>query len=233
MKTCIFILMLSFGFPCWGEEPYQKSEELLARVKKELAGQREVSRRSVKRLGNNTIEMEIFAATDGDLDIAKKIFPEFTRYGEWTLSNINKNSSGGDYVLQIKDLKFHGKDSAMEIFYQLKLPIFKHSASRSYAMRLVKPEKTLVIEVEALPVKDSFINASKGRLYVWNGDKTTLWFYFRGHIKLASWMLYEALPEQVVLRESGERIQTLLQNYQKEENRVYQIQNKQVTQSPD
>lgn len=206
---------------------FPSSDELLPKVKKQLAGKGDMAIREIERLGNKTIQMEAFVSTDGNYDMAKKIFPNFAAYPDWTIKDINKNSSGKTYVIQIQGMKWDPKDAMMEILYDLALPVYRYKGgARKYKVTEVKDEKTLCIEVNAGSMKDAFIETSKGRFYVWPapGERDRLWFYFRGYVTIGPWLIYEALPEQVVKKESGERVQTLLQNYQKEESRLYGLQ---------
>lgn len=206
-----------------GEEPFPKSDAILALVKKELKGQRDYSRRYVRRFKDKqAIELEIFMSGDGNVDIARKIFGNFARYPDWTLTDINKNSQGKEYLIQLTGLKYDQPKSTMALSYEFKFPLFKTGGSRTYDIRLCPEEKYLCVEVDAVPITDSYIIKSTGRMYIFPGTEGQMLVYFRGHIIFGPWLLYEAMPEQVVLKESSDRIQTLLQNYQREETKVYQ-----------
>ncbi|NBT57926.1 hypothetical protein EBT16_03990, partial [bacterium] len=48
-------------------------------------------------------------------------------------------------------------------------------------------------------------------------QKERLWVYFKGRTKIASWVLYQAIPEKLLAHESSDRIQTVLDNFGNEE----------------
>lgn len=205
---------------------FPPSDQIFPKIKKTLAGKGDMATREVQRVGNKTLLMEAFVSTDGNYDMAKKIFTNFELYPKWTLNDINKSAAGKTYKMQFQGMKWSPSDSMMEILYELNLPVYHYTGSRKYHIEEVKSEKTLCIEVSAATLKDAFIESSKGRFYVWKapGEKDRIWFYFRGYATIGPWIIYEALPERVVMNESGERVQTLLQNYQKEESRLYSLQ---------
>ena len=94
---------------------------------------------------------------------------------------------------------------------------------RGYApasFRRNAPERSITVYGETLVHPEASIAKAKGTLKVFRAPQPNrLWFYFTGESLFRSWIFYEALPERLLTRESGERVLTVIENYQQEEQR--------------
>jgi hypothetical protein len=215
MKSFFFVfLLVNFAFA--DEIPFSE-------LKKTLTGQGDVLRKTFKRLGDKTISFESMASLEGDFKKTPKILTDVKNWGTWALQNINVGPEGKNYFLQINGIDWK-KELADQIgiIFSIKLPIFKHEGTRRFVVSHRTEPNHVHIGVTAPVEPQSVIESCEGSLDVYPAEKEAdrLWIGLKGTIKLRNWILYEALPEKLISNEAGERIQTVLINYQKEELRA-------------
>ncbi len=220
------LLLFLFLFFC----PYsQASDELVvesdesvfAELKKRIKDRTDFIERKANRLGNNTFEISCYLAVPGDFEQFRKIAPEFAAWREWALTDINlAPPSRGDYIFQIHDLQ--QKDPGiMAAIFSFNIPFFKKQRTRTFEMSSRDSEKVLFIEGKSIPTENSAVKSAKAYMKTFPAENKTgsLWIHVKALVAFKSWILYEALPEKVLQTEVGDRLQYLIQNYQREETR--------------
>lgn len=227
MMAIFFGLLLAFRFSvtlAFANITLPPDPELFPRVEAKLSGQTDKVERTIRRMGKKTIEFEAFIAADGDVKLAPKIFGEFATYSNWALRNINiKPSTGERYYFQILNLMARQEDKMIltgSFFFNL--PLYKKQVERSFRMSFSPAPIGFAVSGETLTDDDSPIAGAGAilRAYPAVGLPNTLWFYVKAVAVFRNWLLYEALPERLLAKETAERIQIILDNYAAEEDRV-------------
>jgi len=192
-------------------------------IKNAIGGRKQVFRRSLKRLGNNTIEIQAVISAEGSFKYAPKILANVKQFPEWALDNINVNSTGSDYHFQIIGATVEPKDDSILGFsFKLQVPVLSYQGSRQFKTKSVARKDVFILEGDSLPANDSVVESVNlfMRVYPADNDPNQIWIAAFGKVVLRSWLLYEALPERLVTRESAERFQTLLSNYLHREDKI-------------
>lgn len=224
MKLIVFLFFLSFSTDlAHAVISIPSDESLLAELGAKFSKKSSESYEcSVKRIGNLTISLEIAASSEGDFSTAQKIYQDFSQYRNWVLRDINKRPDGGAYYLQLKDLtQSLEKPEVLIGNFVFDLPMFKREMVRQFQMKSETNKNSLLITAQSLTSPESMIGSGEGFLKVFPSPvkKHSLWYYLKGTIQLRNWLLYEALPDKILARESKERVQQLLDNYLFEEDR--------------
>jgi len=222
VKRTAWLLCLFFSLPLLAET-FPSDDEIKVLLRKNLAGQGDYLRREMKRMGNKTIRLEAFASLEGDLKTARKVLTEYPHYKNWALHNINVKPNGSIYFLKINDVAGTLPPASMLTFsFSLDLPVFKHAGNRSFFVREIVGGAPLTMQLETENDPESVVESCKGIMKAFPAEDATgrIWLYVAGAVVIRPWILYEALPEKLINRESGERIQTILNNYQREEDRL-------------
>ena len=211
-----WLLALCLAAPAWGLDVPKGSKERLTDA---LRGRGDVLTRTVKRIGNRTIEVSLLISADADYESAKKIFGAHKQYREWALKNINVRSDGSSYVV-----KFMGCDPLPngDLFFPLRvdLPIFGRDLDANIGVRTESVEGGFAVHAKTtMDNHPKSVGTVDGYLFFFPAPKEPrrLFGELVGHITLKSAFLYEALPERLLVRETSERIQTLLENYRDRE----------------
>jgi len=214
------LLVLFFARLLCAETP--DDAEILAKLRTKLKGRDEHIERSIKRIGNRTLELEVLISSDGTYPLASQIFGAWQHYSNWALKNINKRPSGGEYFLLVRGMKVAPKDKsilALDLFVDL--PIYRKPLEREFRIKTAEEKGVMTLTVESVLNEHSLLGAAKGFLKVFpaEGKPNRVWIYLNAKATLKNWLVYEALPEKLLTRESGERIQTVMENYLEEEHR--------------
>jgi len=218
MKSFVLILLLSralFAAP-------PTDAEIRAKVKAKLQAKQDHTERTLTRIGDRTLQLEVFIATPGNLKMATEIFKDWQHYSDWALKGINQRPTGGEYYMQILGMNVSPKDKTiLQLNLFLNFPVFTKKLEREFRMTVEEVNGVLTVDAEAVKDNESVIGASSGFLKIFQADGTTnqLWVYVSGLAQLKNWLLYEALPEKLLTRESGDRIQIVMDNYIQEEDR--------------
>jgi hypothetical protein len=211
--------------------PIMSDKAVFAILKNRLAGQGDYAKRNVRRLGNKTIELEGYVSTEGDFAEVPSILSEIARYPAWAMDNINKSPSGADYHLHVNGLKADAKESLLTFLYTLKLPVFEHTGQLTVRLTPEKNKDVFTLNIEMPVDEKSIIQKSETTIKIYPAEKdlNRLWIYILGQTAFKSWIIYEGLPERLVSRESGERLQIIVANYLKEEDRARELRAKQIS----
>jgi len=202
--------------------------EILKSLSGKLAGQSgDYLIRHVQRMGNKTIEMETMIATDGDPKLANAILTDFAHYRNWMLQGLNHRPAGGEYLLKIRDFAIKpGDPSVLVANVTFDLPLFKIDLLYAIKVGTKKENDGLTITAEALPqpansgLGESPIKSTEAFAKIFPAPKhrDVVWIYLKGRTVLNNWLLYEALPDKVLERETGDRLQIIVDNYHREES---------------
>lgn len=224
MKLLCLVSLWLVAAPAWAKIEIPSNDKILTLLRAKVGTKVDnYYERSVKRVGDKTVAVEIFASSEGDYKYAPKIFGDFPKYREWILHNINKRPSGGTYYLQMKDLVVKpGEPDIIVGNFVVDLPVFKKDMFRRFRAKSSQDKESFLVTVESVPLPDSVIGSGDGFMKVFPAPNngTRLWYYLRGEVKIRNWLLYEALPDKLLARESGERVQQLLDNYLAQEDRL-------------
>lgn len=201
-------------------------DPILAKLRPILKNQGDFVQRQVKRIGNLTLSMESFISTEGDLEYARRIFSDPATYPKWALTNINVKTSGGSYFVKIVDLVPDPKDPQQltGIFFA-DLPVVKVEMKKVFRVFSENDKGSITVHLESASDDKSELGRTHGELKIYpaEGEPGRLWMYANTSVVLKHWLLYEALPEKLLNRESGERLQTIVDNYQREESRLRSV----------
>lgn len=211
---------LSFSLPSWITTRPEKAYQIAQAELSSKPG--DFFKRTVKRVGDQTIEMEGVASINGKLDAFYSIAKDVPAYRTWALPNINQRPGGKKYLVQILDLKPVPKHyNQLTAEFGVHLPGFQRKISRVFSIFSEKGVNSVTVTCESLPDKQSILSSLNGYIMAFQApkQKERLWVYFKGRTKLESWLLYQAIPEQLLAHESSDRIQTVLDNFGNEEIR--------------
>ena len=177
-------------------------------------------KRVVRRVGNNTIDLEGYAALGGTLHNFYEIAKDVPSYRQWALNGINQKPGGGKYLVQILDLKPHPKRThVLGALFGINFPGIQAKVEKDFLIHVGKDRQSVTVACESLQVPDLILSSLHGFITAFEAPKKKerLWIYFKGRALLRSWLLYQALPEKLLSTESSERIQTVLDNFTGEE----------------
>lgn len=182
-------------------------------------------KRTVRRAGNQTIELEGFASLSGTIDNYYRVVKDVPGYRKWILAGVNQKPSGGDYLLQVLDLKPTPNFNVLQAEFGLHFPGIKQRVYRSFKVLPERSSESVVVTCESLEANDLLLKSMTGFVSAFSDpkNKERLWVYFKGFARLRSWLLYQALPDKLLVRESSERIRTVLDNVGAEEVKQYSL----------
>lgn len=198
-------------------------EECLTLLRQHLGAHTDFVDRSLKRVGDQTVELEVFIVGEGDITIAHQVFSDFPRYGSWAIRNINRKPSGGNYMLQIRKLDPDPKDrSVLTADLAFELPLFSKEFKRAFRLSSTKNGRGFTLTGEAIHGETAIVGNADGFMKVFPAENKQgrLWIYVKGRAKIKNWLVYEALPDKLLARESAERIRLVMDNYLTEEDRI-------------
>jgi hypothetical protein len=199
------------------DEAYKKLQDIL----KKQSGPYNV--RQITRVGKNTVEFEAFISLEADSKLYKKILGDFKNYPQWAIKNINNKPSGGTYYIKIKELKVSPADPNLLIgIIFIDLPIMRHNFIGEFKLSSEETPKSYTVIGKMISGPQSILESADGMMKIFPAENkpSYRWIYVRSNVVLRNWLLYEAMPEKLLKRESGDRIQIVLDNYLDEEDRL-------------
>lgn len=199
------------------EEVYKKLQEVLKKQTGPFA------KRTISRVGNKTIEFEAFISTEADETLLPPILSDFKNYPNWAIKNINQKPSGGNYYVKLKDVKSDPKDdSIIHGLISIDLPVFHSQLVGFFKLSSENKAPVYTLRAKMVPATNSILESATAVLKAFPAENRPgyKWLYVRADIFLKNWLLYEALPDKLLRKESGERVQIVLDNYSDEEERL-------------
>ena len=198
-------------------------EEVLAKLRPVLRGHDEYLHRKLKKVGKKTVELEAMIVAEGDMKYVPVAFGNWAGYSKWALKDINKKPGGGSYLLHVIDLWVEpGEKDTLRTHFRFDFPLFKKEIKRAFRMSSSSTPKSFTLLGEGIPADDSPIGAANGLMKIFPAENKPgrIWIYGKGSAQFRNWLLYEALPERLFSKETGERMLIVLNNYLKEEDRL-------------
>ena len=215
--TKVFLSILLLNSLAYGLDI--SDDTALAELKSKLEKQPEGIKSELLRKGNQTIEIKNYVAIDGSLSSAKSILKNFGQYSNWALEGINQSPRGGNYFMRLLDVVWKKTEpEIVGIQFLFNFPLLKHTGIRKFKVTHREDQSTFEIKANNVEQADPFVKSCEGivKIFPTPQKKDKLWVYIHGKAVL-QWALYEVLPERVVTKEIGERVHTVLLNYQKKE----------------
>jgi len=221
MKTTLLSVCMLALVPALAVDVAPGSYERLVQT---LTGKGDVLKRTVERIGDNTIQIRILISADADYPSAKRIFGTHRLYREWALKNINVRSNGSSYLV-----KFLGCDpmenGVLTFPIRVDLPVFGRDLTAYIGVTTEEVQKGFVVHAKTTNDKPpgnptaQALGTIDGYLYLFPSpkDPKRLFGELLGNLQFSNAFLYQALPERLLMRETSERIQTLLENYRDRE----------------
>lgn len=176
--------------------------------------------RKISRAGNKTVVFESVVAIEADAKQFTEILSDVKNYPKWALKNINVRPSGGNYYVKILDLISDPKDAAaLKGLIRVDLPLFKHSLQALFKVYPEEKKDVFTIRANIVPDERSVLVGANVILKAFPAPNRPnfKWIYVKANILIRYWLLYEALPDKLLNKESGERVQIVLDNYTDEE----------------
>ncbi len=208
-----FVTTLAHGLSVPSDAEIQK--KLAARLK----GKDDYSERNARRVGNRTIEVEGFISLDGELELTKEILAEPKEYARWLLPNINTRPSGGEYLVKIMGMELAPESTNVLITkLSFDLPLFKKEIDCHVKVGSERKGNRVVLNATIDTLQGTYIEHFQAVLQFFQREKGKLWVYALGEVRFKHWLVYEALPDRLLNRETGERLQIAIDNYLNEEN---------------
>lgn len=194
------------------------------KLKRQLPPQGDYLRRDFTRLGNKTIRVETFISTEMDREKGAAILGDFERYPAWALRGINERPGGGEYRLKLLSLKPAPEDkSVLEIAYRFDFPLFRFSGKTRFKFRAEHRENHFKVCTESVGDPDGLLRRAEGCARVFEpegGAKGRAWIHAEAIAVVRSQVLYELLPEAVLSRILGERVEKIVANYLEREDEL-------------
>jgi hypothetical protein len=204
------------------------NDELLLLLTKKVGTKIDAVVGSVEREGATMkVGYEGFLTLEGNIHQIPPILGKLEDYKKWILNGINQRRGGGSRFVLIHDLIFPSKASDMlNIIYSFSIPLF--GSPRERLFRITKDTKGEVFTLcaESLTENDPVLESASAclRAFPAKDQKKNIWIYVKASAKLKSGALYALLPEKILSRELGDRMEVLLRNYQAEESRLETLQ---------
>lgn len=219
VKVNIIVIFFLFFRSALGLELSSENQQLYKLIQSKIQGASDTIKSELSRRGNKTLEIQSYASLETNLEKARTILSDAAHYSEWALTGINVNSRGDEYFMKIVDLIWNkSAPASVGIQYNFTFPLFKHAGTRNFEVTTAGDKTFFEVLAKNSNQNDPIISSCEGRVKLFPSPyKDRLWIYISGKAILKSWLLYEALPEKVMSRELGERVHTVLLNYQKKE----------------
>lgn len=224
MKTLFaFFLLWTVSLAAVTDElPTPTDAETLTYLKAKLGTRKDAVERSVRRLADLTLEVDSALVFPGDFSTFKKVAPDFSHWRDWTLHDINlPPPADGEYLLQIHDI-VEKEPGTVSAIFSFNLPLMRNHRARSLQMKVSQNPGAFLIEGETIPAEKSAVKRAKAFLKAFPAKDLPghVWVQFKALVVFKNWFLFQALPDKVVLRELGDRLGYIAQNYQREEQRL-------------
>lgn len=220
-----FFALLILTTQGWADFTVPTDAEVLVTLEKTLAGKSEYFDSQVKRLGKtkkNTLEVDCTIALKGDLSLFKKIVSDYPDWREWLLADFNLPEPGAsDYTFQFHDIVAKDASTIVTVF-SFNLPFFGKHRSRAFNVTQASSSKSFSLLAETQLNETSVVKFAKGYLKTVqpSAPAQTLWIAVKAVVEFRNSFIYEVLPDKVVLREVGDRLKTISENYKREEVRL-------------
>jgi hypothetical protein len=223
-KQLAFLFLFLLSFPLHADLLGRSDEQIQKDLKKfATSPPYEQFQRKVRRVGDRTVEFEAMLTLEADRDYFKEISRDFGTFQDWVLRNINVRPSGGNYYSKIRELKpFPNDPSLLHLMVAMELPLWKAIIERDFKFQTSEKGNVFELRGDTVPHETSVIEKATGILTMVphpTHPSSFVAIQLRATVKIRNWLLYEALPERILQRESGERIQIVLDNYHSEEER--------------
>ncbi len=221
MNRLLCLLLFFSAFSYSEEFKVPSDKDALAAMKTVLHGKNEYIQRSARRLGNKTLEVDCYVSMAADLATFAKVTSDFGDLRNWALFDINKpGPSESGYLLELHDLNQKEKEK-LSAKFSFNLPFFTRMRGRTFKMTTHAEPKSFTLigetqlnENSAVKMANAYMKALPAQ-----GKPGNIWIQVKAVVVFGNRFFYEALPEKVLLREVGDRLHYLVQNYQKEESR--------------
>lgn len=221
MKRVLVAVFLSCtGFALTGPQTlhYARLSEIFAGRGDQLLVQ--VHRSETK---TKTIEFELQLSRELNFIQIPKILSRISEYPRWVLPGINDRPGGGKFYVQFNDIQYSAeRPQDLEIEYSLDLVVFKHEGKRAMKITTKYNPPVFSARLETRPNPQSVVVHLEAEMDCFPAERESgrVWCFLKGFVEIGPTILYEALPEKLVQKEVGPRIQLVLRNYVKEEDRL-------------
>ncbi len=227
----LVLLLLHFPAVVWGLKIAPEAE-IQSKLSARLQGKESYNERVARRIGDRTIEVEGFIAMEGDIALAHQILSEPKAFSRWILPGINQRPSGGGYFVKVMALNLApGSPNTLVTDLRFDLPLFKKDISCYMDVKTEMKGKNLWFTATVHSMKGTYIEHFEAMIQFFPKAGGQMWVYALGQVKFKSWLLYEALPDRLLTRETGERLQIVIDNYLNEENYRRSLKRPSVTTS--
>ena len=219
-KNLIFLLLAFFALPLLAET---SDQEIFALLSDKLKNEKESKLRTMRKVGNKTVRLEAFISAEGDMKHAQQIFSDYSRYSDWVLPNFNVRPSGGTYFFKLHSLQVDPlQKNRLKTTFQFDFPLFHSFMDRDFDLTTSVENSVFLLEGVAVPKPTSNIQSAQGFMKIFQSPKyaTHLWIYIQGSAVIRNPILYGLLPDNAMTKQIGERIETVVDNYQKEEAKL-------------
>lgn len=173
----------------------------------------------VQPVGFPTIEMEAFLSAEADRKLTTAILSDNSKYASWVLPGINERpkTTGGSYYIHILNIVALSP-GLLGLDLNLSIPVLGGPFQRKFHMWTSQNDAVFTLGGAALPKEDSIIIGAEGFLKVFpaGNDSSRVWIYVAGTLRVKNW-IYHLFPQKPIEREAQERIQKIIENYQKAE----------------
>ncbi|MBI4403448.1 MAG: hypothetical protein HY537_04765 [Deltaproteobacteria bacterium] len=217
----ILLFILTLGWTFLGQAVSPEDNEIISKFQK-IQSRGDFVEKTVRRIGKQTLELESFISEEADLKVVPKVFAAFGDYGKWALAGINVKPKGGRYYVQILDLVPEPSDpTILQLRLSLEFPLYHSKLMCRIKMKTTQEAGVTTVRATMIQTPDSIVESAEGFLKIFKSPQADnrAWFYVKAYVTLRVWLLYEMVPLPVMTREAGERIQMIVSNYQKEEDR--------------
>lgn len=228
-SSAIALLLFLSPLASGADTDFGDANNYYDRLKKELNPlnpTEDVARRKFTRLGNRTVRIETFISTEMDRGQGKLILSDFENYPLWALRRINERPGGGEYRLKLTSLTPDAQDrSILQIGMAFTFPLFSHSGTHRFKFRSEEGKNHFRICTESLPGPGTVMSKAEGcaRVFPAPGQaKNRAWIHAEANAVLKSAILYELLPEAVLSRILGERVEKIVENYLQRQDELTQ-----------
>lgn len=227
MKKCFLLLLVVFALHA--EEitlPHgmETDEQIFLYLTETFKGKSgDFYKRSIKRIGDNTILFDAAVSVEADKKLMPLIISDVSKYNDWALTNINKApGSKLNYLLKIFRFIIDPKEpNSVRPEFMLDLPTFRKLTNRKFDYTTTQKGEVFTITAVTPEDPKSHIEKATTELKMFPAPLSQrVWLYVTAKVKLRYWLLYEALPTRILEKESMERIQTVLDNYQTQEDKI-------------
>lgn len=174
---------------------------------------------TTRRMGDKTLEIKALFSAYATLDEATALLCDFGNYSNWALTHINDRLDGSQFMLLFHNIRLIPPTlGLLDVEFSIDLPFFRKQRFQSIAMRNVPGRIGPAITARTTDGEADAISRIRAFLRAFPHEDR-VWVYTKSEIQLSSRILYEAFPEKIVMRETGERIRRILDSFYNETSR--------------